>query len=254
MKAQALAELKLAADQRTKEVAELTRRLEDEQKNQSAKVQAEVAKQLAVAEKQERARLSQGYATREKQLLATVKVLKNHNDELGRRVEKLSAPNRGDFNEEDIFAQLVRAFPDDEITRTHHGQRGADIFQTVRFRTDGALTRQASCIYECKDTLKWSGAFITQMKAQAKLHGTPYTILVTRVFPEGSTNLAVIDDVVVIDPARCVSIAEIMRRMVIEVVPVKRARWTSSRQDGRAVPLHLEHRVQGEVRTPYRMT
>ena len=216
MKAHALAELKLATEQRTNEVAELNRRLEDEKKNQIAKVRAEVDKRLVVAEKQERERLSQGYAKREKQLQATVKALKDNNDELGRRVEKLSAPNRGDFNEEDIFAQLVRAFPEDEITRTHHGQRGADIFQTVRFRTDGALTEAGLVIYECKDTLKWSSAFIAQMKAQAKLHGTPYTILVTRVFPEGSKNLAVLDDVVVVDPARCISIAEIMRRMVIE--------------------------------------
>lgn len=216
VKAQASAALKLANDQRTNEVAELTRRLADEKKDQIAKVQAEVDKRLVVAEKQERERLSQGYAKREKQLQATVKALKDNNDELGRRVEKLSAPNRGDFNEDDIFAQLVRAFPEDEITRTHHGQRGADIFQTVRFRTDGALTEAGLVIYECKDTLRWSSAFISQMKAQAKLHGTPYTVLVTRVFPEGSKNLAVLDDVVVVDPARCVSIAEIMRRMVIE--------------------------------------
>jgi hypothetical protein len=216
MKAHALAELKRATEQSTKEVAELNRRLDDERKNQIAKVQAEVDKRLVVAEKQERERLSSDYAKREKQLEATVKSLKDHNEELGRRVEKLSAPNRGDFNEEDVFARLVRAFPEDEMTRTHHGQRGADIFQQVRFRTDGGLTDAGLIIYECKDTLKWSSSFISQMKAQAKLHGTPYTILVTQVFPEGSKNLAVLDDVVVVDPARCVSIAQIMRRMVIE--------------------------------------
>jgi hypothetical protein len=216
MKARALAERTLATNEHTKEVAELNRRLEDEKKNQKAKVQAEVEKQLVAGAKQESERLAHDYAKREKQLEATVKSLKDHNDELGRRVEKLSAPNRGDFNEEDIFAQLARAFPEDEITRTHHGQRGADIFQTVRFRTDGSLTEAGLIIYECKDTLKWSSAFISQMKAQAKLHGTPYTILVTQVFPAGSANLAVLDEVVVVDPARCISIAEIMRRMVIE--------------------------------------
>ena len=55
-----------------------------------------------------------------------------------------------------------------------------------------------------------------QMRAQAKLHGIPYAVLVSRCFPRESTSLAVLDDIVVVEPGRCVALAEIMRRMVIE--------------------------------------
>jgi hypothetical protein len=52
--------------------------------------------------------------------------------------------------------------------------------------------------------------------SQAKLHGTPYAVLVSRCFPRESTSRAVLDDIVVVEPARCVAFAEIMRRMGIE--------------------------------------
>ena len=71
-------------------------------------------------------------------------------------------------------------------------------------------------IYECKDTLQWSNSFVAQIKAQAKLHGTPYAVLVSRCFPRNQKTLAIIDDIVVVDPGRVVALAGVMRRMVIE--------------------------------------
>jgi hypothetical protein len=216
LKADAAKQLKAAVQESADEVARLDRQLRDTQKNQEAKVEAEVRKQLADAEASQRTRLEQEFGKREKQLQSTLDKLQNQNDELSRRVERLSAGDRGEFNEEAILAQLIRAFPDDDITRTRRGQRGADIFQQVRFRTDGDFVEAGLIIYECKDTLHWNNSFISQMRAQARLHHTPYAILVSRCFPRGLKNLAVIDDVVVVEPARSVALAEVMRRMVIE--------------------------------------
>jgi hypothetical protein len=216
LKADAAKQLQAAVQHRADEVAGLNRQLQDVQKNQEAKVKVEVRKQVADAEASQRTRLEQEFGTRDKQLQATLTKVQEQNAELSRRVERLSAGDRGEFNEEEILAQLSRAFPDDDIKRTRRGQRGADIFQHVRVRTDGDLIEAGLIIYECKDTLHWNNSFISQMKAQAKQHGTPYAILVSRCFPRGSKNLAVINDIVVVEPARSVALAEVMRRMVIE--------------------------------------
>jgi hypothetical protein len=216
LKADAAKQVKAAAQRGADEVAGLNRQLQEVQKNQEAKVKVEVRKQVADAEASQRTRLEQEFGKRDKQLQTTLTKLQEQNAELSRRVERLSAGDRGELNEEEILAQLIRAFPDDDIKRTRRGQRGADIFQQVRFRTDGDLIGAGLIIYECKDTLHWNNSFISQMKAQAKLHRTPYAILVSRCFPRGLQNLAVIDDIVVVEPARSVALAEVMRRMVIE--------------------------------------
>ena len=216
LKADSAKQVQAAARERADEVAGLNRQLQEVQKNQEANVKVEVRKQVADAEASQRSRLEQEFGKRDKQLQATLTRVQEQNAELSRRVERLSAGDRGEFNEEEILAQLSRAFPDDDIERTRRGQRGADIFQHVRVRTDGDFIEAGLIIYECKDTLHWNNSFITQMKAQAKLHRTPYAILVSRCFPRGSQNLAVIDGIVVVEPARSVALAEVMRRMVIE--------------------------------------
>jgi hypothetical protein len=215
VRADSAKQLKLAGQESANAVALLNRQLQEAKKHQTAKVQAEVQKQLAEAKKGERDRLEDQFSKREKQLDLTLKKLQEQNSELSRRVERLSAGDRGEFNEEEIVIRLARAFPDDDIKRTRRGQPGADIFQRVKFRTDGDLTEAGLIIYECKDTLHWSNSFTAQMRAEAKLHGTPYAILVSRCFPPGLRGLAVVDDIVVVDPARVLPLAEIMRRMVV---------------------------------------
>lgn len=212
LEADAAKQLELAKQNSAKEVARLNAQLLDLQKNQDARVKAELGKKLA----DERERLELKYGKQEKQLQSTLEKVQEQNSELKRRLERLSAGDRGEFNEEEILARLARAFPDDDITRTRRGQRGADIFQRVRFRTDGDLVEAGLIIYECKDTSQWSNSFITQMKSEATLHHTPYSVLISRRFPQGHKNLAVIDDVVVVEPERAVALAEVMRRMVIE--------------------------------------
>ncbi|MGO9103979.1 MAG: DUF2130 domain-containing protein [Mycobacterium sp.] len=212
LEADAAKQLELAKRNSAKEVASLKAQLRDSQRNQDAKVRAELRKKLA----DEREKLELKHGRQEKQLQSTLEKVQEQNSELKRRLERLSAGDRGEFNEEEILARLVRAFPDDEIIRNGRGQRGADIFQRVRFRTDGDLVEAGLIIYECKDTSQWNNSFITQMKSEATLHHTPYSVLISRRFPRGHKNLAVIDDVVVVEPERAVALAEVMRRMVIE--------------------------------------
>ena len=61
------------------------------------------------------------------------------------------------MNEADIAEELVHAFPEDEIQREG---KGGDILQTVRYPCGGKLEQAGVILYECKDTKRWSNAFI----------------------------------------------------------------------------------------------
>ena len=113
LKADAAEQVKAAAAARSAEVADLNRRLVDAEKKQATMVKAEVQKRLAATEETERARLEQEFAKREKQLKLTVQKLEEQKRELSRRVERLSAGERGDFNEEEFTRrrQLLHSTP-----------------------------------------------------------------------------------------------------------------------------------------------
>jgi hypothetical protein len=204
------------SEAKTNELEALKRELAKERKTQALSVRQTVNKKLAEAKAQERARVEQEYTKRQRAVDATVQKLQDQNSELSRRVERLSAADRGEYNEEEIYSQLQRAFPDDEIRKTRRGQRGADIFQEVRLRTGSGAVRAGTIVYECKDTLTWNNAFIAQLQRAAVENKTPYVVLISRCFPRNQKNLFVKDGVIVVDPGRAVALAGIVRRMVIE--------------------------------------
>jgi hypothetical protein len=133
-----------------------------------------------------------------------------------KRAQGLNPGEHGEFSEVDVSLRLIKAFPDDQITWTRPGRRGAEILQTVRFDTDGDLTVAGHVIYKCKDVQRWNAGFITQIKAAAKLAEAPYAILVSPRFPRNLKSVAVVDEVVIVDPANVVVLAGIIRRVVIE--------------------------------------
>ena len=146
-----------------------------------------------------------------------------------KRAQGLNPGEHGEFSEVDVSLRLIKAFPDDQITCTRPGRRGAEILHTVRFDTDGDLTVAGHVIYKCKDVQRWNDSFITQIKAAAKLAEAPYAILVSPRFPRNLKSVAVVDEVVLVDPANVVVLAGIIRRVVIEFVPERRDRRISSR-------------------------
>jgi len=136
-----------------------------------------------------------------------------------REAKRAHGPNAGEhaeFSEVDVSLRLIKAFPDDQITWTRPGRRGAEILQTVRFDSDGDLTVAGHVIYKCKDVQRWNDSFIAQIKAAAKLAEAPYAILVSARFPRRLKSVAVVDEVVIVDPANVVVLAGIIRRVVIE--------------------------------------
>jgi hypothetical protein len=153
------------------------------------------------------------FARREKALERTLTGLREHNEELERKVEHLTAQDRGDLNEVNAVEKLKQAFPADRIEKKG---RGGDVLHTVQVKAGGIERRAGLILYECKDTMRWGSSFIAQIKRDGQTHKTPYLVLVTKAFPRGERWVCVRDGVVVVHPAYVVYIAEVMRRMVVD--------------------------------------
>jgi hypothetical protein len=138
-------------------------------------------------------------------------------DVQARQIEHLTSNERGDFNEDRLLQELRVAFPDDRIERRGHGRAGGDILHEVRTRTEDGCSEAGLIVYECKDTLNWSNAFIAQARKEGATHKTPYLVIITRAFPGSEKTLCVRDGVIVVHPSRAIELAQIMRRMVEQV-------------------------------------
>ncbi|APR78582.1 Hypothetical protein A7982_03929 [Minicystis rosea] len=158
--------------------------------------------------------------------------LKKQKEELERRLQKLTAHERGDSQEIDVFARLQQAFVSDKIERQG---RSGDIIHTVRHDFGGGLQETGTIVYECKDTLRWKGDFLTQTKKAGRAHGSLYRMLVTWAFPAGEKDLCVRDGVILAHPSKVVLLADVVRRMVIEV---RRAGLTAEGQADKASSLY----------------
>jgi hypothetical protein len=201
--AEAAAEARLAA---------LQEQLERERGEHETLKKRRTAERLQL-EKTLKEEAQRDFARREKAFQRALTHLREHNEELERKVEHLTAQDRGDLNEVDTVERLTRAFPADRIEKRG---RGGDVLHTVLIKADGIERRAGLILYECKDTSRWSNSFITQIKRDGQMHKTCYLVLVTKAFPRSERWVCVRDGVVVVHPAYVAYIAEMMRRMVVE--------------------------------------
>jgi hypothetical protein len=146
-----------------------------------------------------------------------MKKLQEQNEEQARRIESLTAEERGEFNEQQLLLFLKAEFPNDHIERQKRSHAGADILHEVCCETDDRSSRAGLIIYECKDTLNWSNTFLEQAKKARLTHRTPFVIVISRCFPRNQKTLFVRDDIIVVAPQRVLDIARVVRKMVVEI-------------------------------------
>ena len=151
-----------------------------------------------------------------------------------RQIEHMTAGERGELNEEHLLLELRAAFPEDKIERLGRGRAGGDLLHEVRAASGSRLEKAGLIVYECKDTQTWSNGFLKQARKEGETHKTPYLVIISRAFPRNQKTLFVKDGVAVVDPARAVDLARIMRRMVEEV---HRASLTGEGQAAKSVEL-----------------
>jgi hypothetical protein len=191
------------------------------QKTQHAEEIRQLRVEAAKKAKAEAARdLRSELNAKDRELSAKDRAISSFKDQIviqARQIEHLTAGERGELNENELFSALQDAFPDDRIDRVARGRAGGDILHRVCVRTGDGLQEAGLIVYECKDTARWSNSFIDQALQEAVTHETQYVVIITRAFPRGEQTLLLRKGVVVVHPNRVIDLARIMRRLVEEV-------------------------------------
>lgn len=133
-------------------------------------------------------------------------------DELQRQLENKTALELGEGAETDLFEALREAFPSDDISRIPRGVAGADIRHRVRHNgKDCGLI-----LYDSKNHKAWRNDFVTKLRDDQIAAQADHAILSTIAFPQGTRQLCIQDRVILVNPARAVVLAGIVRQQVVQ--------------------------------------
>lgn len=132
-------------------------------------------------------------------------------DDYRRRLEKMSADERGEIGESELIKILRTAFPYDKIERLSKSRGSADIRHEVfeKGRRCGMI------IYECKNVQKWSNAHVTQARKSYTLHQASHVVLVSNAFPKDNRYLCFVRDVPVVHPAIVTGVVHCLRQILV---------------------------------------
>ena len=138
---------------------------------------------------------------------------KTQAEDLARALEKKNSEDLGEGAEIDLYDSLRGEFTDDRIERITKGTAGADISQIVIYNSQDC----GGLIFDSKNHNAWRNEFVTKLAVDKLAAKADVAILCTRKFPEGKRHLHVQDGVIVVDPARVVTVVEIVRQHLIQV-------------------------------------
>lgn len=143
--------------------------------------------------------------------------IQNTVEDLKRQLENKTALELGEGAEVNLFESLKEAYPDDDITRIQRGAPGADIRHRVRHNgKDCGLI-----LYDSKNHKAWRNEFVTKLRDDQIADKADHAILTTIAFPQGTKQLHIQDRVILVNPARAVVIAGMVRQQVIQVHSLK---------------------------------
>lgn len=138
--------------------------------------------------------------------------IQNTVDDLKRQLENKTALELGEGAEVDLFEALKQAFPDDDITRIKRGVAGADIRHVVRHNSKDC----GLILYDSKNHKAWRSDFVTKLRDDQIADKAAHAILSTIAFPQGTKQLHIQDGVILVNPARAVAIAALVRQQVVQ--------------------------------------
>jgi hypothetical protein len=157
------------------------------------------------AEKKLNAQMSQDF---EERLKLTNKVA-----DLQRELEKKTNEELGEGAEVDVFEALKAEFPDDKIKRIPKGTAGADVHHTIVVNGKQCGT----ILYDSKNHKQYRSEHVSKLKSDQIAAKADHSILSTRKFPQGKGQLILQDGVILVNPARVVAIATIVRLHLIQL-------------------------------------
>lgn len=132
--------------------------------------------------------------------------------DMQRRLQAKTAHQLGEPAEVDLFEALETAFPHDRISRVVKGVKGPDVIVDVVH--NGAVV--GKIILDSKNHARWSNKFTSKLRSDQLVEGADFAILSTSVFPSGSQQLHLQDNVIVATPARVPVLVHLLRRQIVE--------------------------------------
>jgi hypothetical protein len=132
---------------------------------------------------------------------------------LQRELEGQSARELGEGAEIDLYESLRQEFPDDKITRVKDGEAGADVIHEIMDNGKHCGT----IVYDSKNRKQWRNSYPQKLRDDQIAAKADHAILTSHKFPAGHKQLYAQDGVVIVNPARAVAMASILRKHVIQV-------------------------------------
>lgn len=132
---------------------------------------------------------------------------------LQRQLSRKTSDEFGEWSEQNLFDDLRRAFPEDEIVRLPKRDGGADISQKVRYRGKVCGT----IAFECKNVKAWSHNFVAQAKRGAEQLQANHAVIVSTAFPKNAKGFTTLKGVPIVVPTGAVAFVEILRGSMIEM-------------------------------------
>lgn len=132
---------------------------------------------------------------------------------LQRQLDHKTADELGEGAEVDVFESLKAEFPMDKIQRVKKGEAGADIVHEIVH--NGRVCGKV--VYDSKNREAWRNDYTSKLRDDQIAARADHAILSSRVFPAGTKQLHVKDDVIVANPARVIALVHILREHVLQV-------------------------------------
>jgi hypothetical protein len=128
--------------------------------------------------------------------------------DLQRAWEKKTAEELGEGAEIKLLEALKKEFPEDKISQIPKGTQGADILHVVMLRGEECGT----ILYDSKNHKQFRHEHVAKLRTDQLAARAEHAILSTHKFPECTRQLHIQDGVILVNPARAVIIATIVRQ------------------------------------------
>lgn len=133
--------------------------------------------------------------------------------DLTRQLEKVTAHERGEGAEINLFEALKGAFEGDRVRRVKPGVAGPDIIHEIvrHGKVCGTI------IYETKNRNDYKSAYATKLRADQMAAKAEFAVLSSNHFPGKARQLHLHEGVIVACPARVVTLAQMLRRHLLQL-------------------------------------
>ena len=216
----------LTTEKKAREAAQTE--LAAQKANQEAVVQTRVNEARAALE----ASHAKEKATADGQAFKEKQTLLGQVDDLKRKLEKKTNDELGDGAEVEVYDELRKAHPRDDIQRVKKGpEGGADIVHKILENGEVCGT----IVYDSKNRTAWRNDYVVRLRKDKLAAKAEYAILATRVFPAGCKQLAVREGIILANPARVVALVDMLRTNAVHMAGL---RLSAKEREGKMASLY----------------